>query len=220
MWDQTWEEVFKSQEWGKYPSEDLIRFVARNFYKFEDREKIKVLEVGCGTGSNLWYVSREGFSIYGIDGSKTAIEKAKKRLDSELSKWSGELVIGDITSLPYEDEEFDAVIDNEAICANSYESSIKIYNEICRVLKTGGKMYSRTFATGSWGDGTGEKVGYNTWLPNVGPSKDKGITRFSSKNDVEEFMKNFNIEEMEKVSRSYNNLHDNVIEWIVTASKK
>ncbi|PWW37448.1 MULTISPECIES: class I SAM-dependent methyltransferase [Paenibacillus] len=220
MWDQAWEEVFKSQEWGKYPSEDLIRFVARNFYRFEDRKEIKVLEVGCGTGSNLWYVSREGFSVYGIDGSKTAIEKAKKRLDSEFSKWSGELLVGDITSLPYEDEEFDAVIDNEAIYANSYENSITIYNEIYRVLKKGGKLYSRTFATGSWGDGTGEKVGYNTWLPIVGPSKDKGITRFSSKNDVEEFMRNFNIEEMEKVSRSYNNLHDNVIEWIVTASKK
>lgn len=102
-WDQTWENVFKTQEWGKYPSEDLIRFVARNFYGAPSRKEIKILEVGCGTGANLWYVAREGFSVYGIDGSKTAVEKANARLNSEIPGWSGELLIGDIISLPYND---------------------------------------------------------------------------------------------------------------------
>jgi len=36
-WDPIWERVFSSQAWGKYPGEDLIRFVARNFYAAPDR---------------------------------------------------------------------------------------------------------------------------------------------------------------------------------------
>ena len=58
-WDATWEEVFRQQEWGKYPGEDLIRFVARNFYNVEKRSDIKILEVGCGPGANLWFIARE-----------------------------------------------------------------------------------------------------------------------------------------------------------------
>lgn len=35
-WDPIWEKVFKDNEWGKYPGENLIQFVARNFYKREN----------------------------------------------------------------------------------------------------------------------------------------------------------------------------------------
>ncbi|EDP6584064.1 class I SAM-dependent methyltransferase, partial [Campylobacter jejuni] len=29
---QIWENIFSQKEWGKYPSENLIRFIAKNFY--------------------------------------------------------------------------------------------------------------------------------------------------------------------------------------------
>jgi 2-polyprenyl-3-methyl-5-hydroxy-6-metoxy-1,4-benzoquinol methylase len=98
MWHQVWEQVFLSQAWGKYPSEDLIRFVARNFYKSEDRSRVKILEVGCGPGANLWFFAREGFSFSGVDGSAAAIEQATARLDAEVLGWRerGSLHVGDI----------------------------------------------------------------------------------------------------------------------------
>ena len=30
-WDPVWESIFTSQAWGRYPGEDVIRFVAKNF---------------------------------------------------------------------------------------------------------------------------------------------------------------------------------------------
>ena len=42
-----WENIYKSQEWGKYPPESIVRFIARNYYK-EIRENIKILDFGCG----------------------------------------------------------------------------------------------------------------------------------------------------------------------------
>jgi len=60
--DPVWEEVFRAQEWGKYPPEHVIRAVARNFYKAPDRKAVKILDIGSGPGANTWYVAREGFS--------------------------------------------------------------------------------------------------------------------------------------------------------------
>lgn len=150
-WDSVWESIFQQQEWGKYPNEELVRFIARNFYNVPDRRDVKILEVGCGTGANLWFVAREGFSVYGVDGSETAISRAVSRLDKEVDSWNGQLWVGDIVDLPFPDESFDAVIDCEAICCNSFEDSKRIYTEMSRVLKPNGKLFSKTFAEGTKG---------------------------------------------------------------------
>jgi len=99
-WDPIWETVFKDHEWGKYPGENLIQFIARNFYK-KERKKVNLLEIGCGPGANIWFIAREGFHVTGIDGSETAIVKAKARLQKE--NLDAQLFIGDISNLPFED---------------------------------------------------------------------------------------------------------------------
>lgn len=89
-------------------------------------------------------------------------------MDNECSSWKGELV-GDIEKLPYSDGFFDAVIDVEAVSCNSFESAKRIYSEMIRVCKVTGKIFTRTFASGCWGDKTGEKVGHNAWIVGEGP---------------------------------------------------
>src|SRR5258708_2265107 len=118
-WDSVWEQVFTSQPWGKYPGEDLIRFVARHFYGRQERHAVRFLEVGSGTGANLWYIAREGFAAFGIEGSAAAAELARRRLGAECPGWdaaprSGRIDVGDILQLPAADSSFDAVLDSEA----------------------------------------------------------------------------------------------------------
>ena len=76
-----WNNIFINRDsCGYYPPEELIRFIAKKYYHVTDRKNIKILEVGCGPGGGpSWYIAREGFSYFGIDGSVIAIEKAKKR---------------------------------------------------------------------------------------------------------------------------------------------
>lgn len=81
--DPIWEQVFSSREWGKYPPEHVVRFVARNFYGLPNRAVVRLLEIGCGPGTNVSFMTREGFSTSGIDGSPTAIRKAGDRLARE-----------------------------------------------------------------------------------------------------------------------------------------
>lgn len=49
-WDPIWEEIYRKQEWGKYPPEYVIRFIARNFYHAADRRCVRLLDLGCDPG--------------------------------------------------------------------------------------------------------------------------------------------------------------------------
>jgi len=219
-WDHSWESVFRQQAWGKYPSEELIRFVARNYYAVEHRNAIKILEVGCGPGANLWYCAREGFQVFGIDGSSTAVRQCRSRLDKEIEGWQGEIKIGDIYVIDYPADHFDAVIDNEAIYCNDIHSAKVIYREAARVLKSGGKLFSRTFAVGSWGYGMGENVGHNAYFCNEGPLKDKGYSRFTDRTEISDLLgPNFSLVSIEKLSRTLDDGQHEIIEWIIEAQK-
>jgi SAM-dependent methyltransferase len=218
-WDPVWEDVFRQQAWGKYPGEDLIRFVARNFYQAPSRQNVKLLEVGCGPGANLWFMAREGFAVYGVDGSATAISQARERLDRECPGWQGQLVVGDIASLQFPDAFFDAVVDNEAICCNSFASAQTIYAELARVTKAGGKLFSRTFADGTWGDGTGKSVGHNAWLASEGPLAGKGYNRFTELCEMEGLARGFQLENVELVTRTLDGRRKELREWIIEGIK-
>lgn len=219
-WDPVWEKILSENSWGKYPGEDLIRFVARNYYKYSNREDIKILEVGCGPGANLWFLAREGFSIYGIDGSETAINNARERLDQEVSEWKGQLLVGDFNKLPFSDGFFDAVIDIEAVCCNSFDNALSIYHEIARVTKSGGKLFSRTFAKGSWGDETGEKIGHNSYIVGEGPLLNLGLARFTDFGEIPLLLQDYQNIEVELLTRTYNSQKNSVKEWLITAEKR
>lgn len=219
-WDSVWDEIFKSQPWGQYPGEDLIRFVAKNFYKVPQRSSVKLLEVGCGPGANLWYMAREGFQVYGIDGAPTAIELARSKLDRECPEWTGELDVGDIISLPYADETFDAVIDNECLSCNPYEASVRIYKEMSRVTKPGGKMFSRTFAMGSWGDGSGTAAGHHAWFCSEGVLAGKGLIRFTDPNEITDLVSGWTVEKVELITHTIDGMVHEIREFIIEGVRK
>lgn len=211
-----WENIFKNHPWGKYPGEELIRFVARNFYG----KAAKVLEIGCGPGANLWFMAREGVTVYGIDYAETAISQARQRLNQECPGWTGELLAGDIGDLPFESGFFDGVIDNEACSCNSFDKSVKIYNEAARVLKPGGKIFVRTFAVDSWGYNTGEKIEENTWLASEGPLAGKGASRFTDMSDIPVLLQSFQVDNIDFLHRSLDNQKHIIKEWVISATKR
>ena len=48
-----------------YPNEEMCRFMGRRYFSTErsERANISILEVGCGSGANLWMLAREGFDV-------------------------------------------------------------------------------------------------------------------------------------------------------------
>src|SRR5262249_5535955 len=81
--DRTWEEIFRSRTWGRYPSEDAVRLVARQFFRAPDRRQVSCLDLGCGGGNHTWFLAREGFSVTAVDGSESAVKQTQALLDAE-----------------------------------------------------------------------------------------------------------------------------------------
>ena len=187
-----WEEKFKSRPWGKYPSEDLVRFIFKNFINIGKTE-LSVLEIGCGTGANLWFLKKEGLSVSGIDGSKEAIEIASNRLKKEVSNsFSSNLINGDFSSLPWEDQSFDIVIDIFSLYANKIDNIKSTIEESKRVLKKGGYFFTKVWGTKTMGFNTGKKIEPGTFDDiKVGPCADMGLSHFFSKEELEAYFRGF-----------------------------
>jgi len=216
--DNTWEEIHSTQEWGKYPSEPVIRFVARNYYKISDRKSVKILDFGCGGGAHTWYLAREGFDTYAFDGSKSAIEKVRRFLDKE--GLSADLRVYDAAEITYDNDFFDAVIDSACVYANKLEYIKVMYQKIYNILKKDGKLFSTAFSTRTTGYGTGEKLEHNTYKDlTEGNLEGRGIVHFWEGNELKEILenvgfKNVEIEPMEYVDKG------NVVSLLVAKAQK
>lgn len=225
--EDIWEQIHSQRAWGKYPTEELVRFIGMNFFKIsrEERKNIKILEVGCGQGANLWFLAKEGFDVYGIDISPSAIKKAKKYL-SEAYNVKADLKVADAREFPYENEFFDIVIDCATVQHLPFKDHKKVYVEINRVLKSAGYFWSLHIAKGSWGYGTGNLIDYETFNNlSEGPLADVGITCMLSDKDLETLLLRgggggFKINNIEKYSLTYENQQREIIHWIVEARRR
>lgn len=143
-WDPVWEKTFQERGWGKYPEIPLIRFIARNYYGSPDRKEVRILELGSGCGSNVWYMAREGFDVCAIEGSVTGVEQTKERLKKHKLKATVE--VGDFINIHYPAGFFDAVVDQASIQHNESPAIRKILKEVYKVLKEGGKFFGSMLA--------------------------------------------------------------------------
>ena len=219
-WDPIWEDIFKSRGWGKYPPEELIRFVAWNFYGAPDRRQVRILELGCGPGANLWYLSREGFDAHGIDASTTAVAKAGERLAQE--GLSARRQVGDVATLRerYLVGHFDCVLDITCIQCNLREPAALSVNQAHQILKPGGKYLGMMAAQGSWGDGLGRKLEEGTYtdIPE-GPCQGTGVNRFFPESDLRSLFSAFAQVEIEHSIRTFQEQAKVVKHWVVQATK-
>ena len=173
--DEEWERIHATCDWGQYPSESVIRFVAKNYYN-KVKPEIKILDYGCGAGSNTWYLAREGFDTYAFDGSKSAINKVEKKLEKE--KLSAKLLVGDALEIEI-GTKFDCIIDNACIYANTINNIYTMYEKCYKMLKEGGKIFSTGFLTYTTGYGTGEELEINTYQNiDIGCLKGRGKAHF------------------------------------------
>ena len=122
---------------------------------------------------------REGFSVSAFDGSESAIEKTRQKLIREFGTCEADLRVRDAIELDYQDNYFDAVIDNFTIYANMRENIQYMYQECFSKLKAGGKLYTAGFGMRTTGYQTGARIEENTYhnIP-IGPLADRGTAHF------------------------------------------
>ena len=218
--DPVWEELFRTREWGKYPPEELIRFVARNYYRVPDRSQVRFLELGCGSGANLWFLAREGFHATGLDGSPAGLAAAERRMAKEGLKVK--LVEGTLDQLGklFAPESFDVVFDIACLQCNRLDDVRETLRQAHRLLVPGGRIFARMLAEGTHGEGLGEEIEPRTFR-NIteGHLKGMGQNHFFSQADLADVFSPFQEVHVEGMARSYDALQYWYRDWVVQGVK-
>ena len=190
--DPIWEDLYnKGKHLNRYPYTTVVSVISSLVQSMDKKNEIRVLEVGCGAGNNLWFAAREGLQVSGIDASSAAINYAKNRFREE--DLEGDFRIGDFTDLPFDDHFFDLVIDRAAITSTGLSNSLKAIKEVNRVLKKGSRFYSELFSD-STTVGLGSKVGDNLIMGIDGPYSGVGqICLYSRSQLLNNFSENWKI---------------------------
>ncbi len=217
-----WDDIFASRPWGKYPPEELVRFIARTYAK-RDKKGLRALEVGCGPGANLWYLAREGFAVAGIDGSRHAIAIATERLQRERvidKDRPPDLRVGNFATLPWGGDYFDAAIDVGGITSNTTQVIRSTISEILRVLKPGAWFFGMVFGPETSGTNTGTMLEERTTEnPIEGPLQGIGVVHVFTEEEIRKEFAAFSELNLDWVRRSDRNGACLFSHWLVQARK-
>jgi ubiquinone/menaquinone biosynthesis C-methylase UbiE len=114
-------------------SEQLYFYVASGA-GISDFTSLKLLDVGCGSGDGLNFLSRVigARELVGIDLSQEAANRANARFGRRGLLFE----FGDAENLPFADGEMDVVINIES--SHNYPDLHRFFKEVARVLKPGG----------------------------------------------------------------------------------
>ena len=128
---------------------DKLHYLPRlvDFSSFGDR---RLLEVGCGIGTDLVRFARAGAKVSGIDLSETAIDLARKNFALNHLN-AEELRVANGEQLPYPNESFDVVYGHGVIQYTA--DPAQLVRECHRVLKRGGTGIFMVYNRVSWLNG-------------------------------------------------------------------
>ncbi len=113
---------------------DLIEPHIPEVVDFERWTGAKVLEAGCGIGTDGVRFAAAGAEYTGLDFSPTALALARHRF--EMEGLPGRFVSGSVTQLPLRDQTFDLVFSHGVI--HHVDDTKGAVREFSRVLKPGG----------------------------------------------------------------------------------
>ena len=105
----------------------------------------KVLDVGCGSGRNLFYFLRNGYEVFGIDPNPQSVETVKI-LSGDLAPDNSleNFEVRNAENLKFADASFDLIICSAVLhFANDEQHFYAMLQQMFRVLKPGGYFFAR-----------------------------------------------------------------------------
>jgi ubiquinone/menaquinone biosynthesis C-methylase UbiE len=205
-WNQILHEEWYSRE---EPDETVVNF-AKTLKK---KNKLRILDLGCGAGRHQVYMAKQGFETHGIDISETALNLTKGRLKRQ--RLATHLLKCDMKMLPYSDSCFDAIICLHVIYHQKLEDIQKTISEIHRILRKKGLVLINFLSKRTYAYGKGIKIEENTFVEQEGA--EKGVLHFFvDKEEVERLFENFKIINLELSEKEVEGKLRS--RWIVTAT--
>jgi SAM-dependent methyltransferase len=143
-------EFFERVEAHRYTKEWHIPDAA----DFAGASGLRVLEIGCGLGTDGVQFAKAGAHYTGVDLTEAAIELARKRF--ELAGLPGEFRIADAENLDFANDSFDLVYSHGVL--HHTPDTGRAVQEIHRVLKPGGRAVVMLYHRGSYNYRVGIRI--------------------------------------------------------------
>jgi SAM-dependent methyltransferase len=119
----------------------LLRLVDFDGYRGK-----RVLDVGCGAGTDLVRFARGGAECWGVDLAESAIDLAKRNF--EIQGLRADLRVANGEALPFEDGFFDLVFAHGVVQYTADDR--RLVEECRRVLRPGGQAIFQVYNRRSW----------------------------------------------------------------------
>ena len=212
--DKNWEKSVYSKriQLNQFPFDWVVsstkRYVKKNF------RNLSVVELGCGTGNNLTFFEKLKFKrIVGIEGSKTAVNIARKRFKKNKKI---KFFLGDFVNAKFEKRSFDLCIDRGSITHNSKKDIFEIVENIHSFLKPGGFLFSSLFSSEHYANKK-KNVSFKKEIN----STEGLVTSFFNKNEIKKLFKKFKIISFLHEKKSENiGKRKNICWWYIVLKKK
>ena len=144
-WDNT-----ASHKWIK--EYDSIKFrlkeVTEHFFKFLPKlDNLKILDIGCGTGETLSYLSRildKNSKITAIDISQSMIEFAQNKLAKQLNFTQYAFIVDDAQTHTFNKNYYDLLISRFGMMF--FSNPLLAFKNLYHSLKKGGQMFFCTWS--------------------------------------------------------------------------
>jgi ubiquinone/menaquinone biosynthesis C-methylase UbiE len=126
----------KMAKWYDMFTEPLARKMRTKVVEaFTPREGISVLDIGCGTGTQLEIYQKAGCHITGVELSLSMLDVAKAKLGK-----CAHLCVADGAQLPFPNESFDVIVAFFIIHEMAESTRGKLMSEAKRVMKKNGRF--------------------------------------------------------------------------------
>jgi SAM-dependent methyltransferase len=143
-------EFFERVEAHRYDKEWHIPGAAG----FAGTRGVRVLEIGCGLGTDGAQFAKAGADYTGVDLTEAAIDLARTRF--EVSGLKGEFRVADAENLDFPNDSFDLVYSHGVL--HHTPDTARAVAEIHRVLKPGGRAVVMLYHRGSYNYRVGIRI--------------------------------------------------------------
>jgi len=132
---EIWEKIYASNsQMSIWPWSDIISLTYRHASKLLSKNKVEVLELGCGAGANIQFFQNLNFNYRAIEYSKTIVNN----LHIRFPNLKDQISVGNFVNANLGKENYDLIVDRAAITHNNTADINSTLVSVYNALKVGG----------------------------------------------------------------------------------
>jgi len=197
MFAAEWESIYqKGEQLNAYPYTEVVSLL----HRFKSHNTTgNILDVGCGSGVHAELFAKFGFNVDAFDGSRAAIDFAKKKYQEIEEINFFEMTTDSFMS----DTKYDLVLDRLCTSQTGLLSTKNFYKNIKVNLNTGATIFWKGFCYDNSGKEFAQFFDKNNgyWDDFTdGEFKGLGCTTFFTISDVESIFDGYELKDIKEIS--------------------